>query len=60
MKWVSNLPQGDDIPYPFITDEPDLKTMARYFRTSDYVAMTGFATVFPGALYALGRSTLRS
>ncbi|KAH6566904.1 hypothetical protein BASA50_008047 [Batrachochytrium salamandrivorans] len=55
MKWVSNLPDGEHIPFEFIDAEPNIKTVARYLRTSDYASMAAVAVGFPTAFYAWER-----
>ncbi|KAI8831428.1 NADH-ubiquinone oxidoreductase complex I, 21 kDa subunit-domain-containing protein [Chytridium lagenaria] len=47
VKWFSNLPDSDHVPYTFIAAEPHLKTVVRYFRTEDYAAMVGIGAGFP-------------
>ena len=54
MKFFSNLPDQEHIPYKFITDEPHIKTIVRYFRPSDYLAIGAVGFGFPGALYLWG------
>ncbi|KAI8922610.1 NADH-ubiquinone oxidoreductase complex I, 21 kDa subunit-domain-containing protein [Entophlyctis helioformis] len=50
MKWVSNLPDDEHVPYKFLAAEPDIKTMVRYFRPSDYLTIAGVGVGFPAAL----------
>jgi hypothetical protein len=54
VKWVSNLPNQDAIPYPFIMAEPHVKQLFASLRPSDYGVVAGMGTLFPLALYSWG------
>jgi hypothetical protein len=55
VKFVSNLPDSDHVPYPVIAAEPHIKTVVSYFRPSDYAAWTAIGAGFPLAQVAWGK-----
>ena len=54
MKWVSNLPDSEHTPYPFIAAEPHFKSLVSYMRPSDYVLWGTVTAAGPGALLLWG------
>jgi hypothetical protein len=51
MKFISNIPDQQHVPFPIIAEEPHLKHIVRLLRPTDYLTIAGFGTLFPGALY---------
>ncbi|ORY37629.1 hypothetical protein BCR33DRAFT_663462 [Rhizoclosmatium globosum] len=49
MKFVSNLPDNQHVPYKFLAAEPHFKTVVQYFRPSDYWTIAGVTVGFPAA-----------
>ncbi|KAI9340695.1 hypothetical protein DFJ73DRAFT_627954 [Zopfochytrium polystomum] len=47
MRFVSNIPDSDHVPYPVIEANPHIKTLVRYFRPSDYAVAGGIGVGFP-------------
>ncbi|KAI8611240.1 NADH-ubiquinone oxidoreductase complex I, 21 kDa subunit-domain-containing protein [Chytriomyces sp. MP71] len=47
MKFVSNLPDENHVPYKFIAAEPHFKHVVRYMRTSDMALAGAVAAGFP-------------
>jgi len=54
VKWFSNLPDNDHVPYTFIEAEPHIKKVVQYFRPSDLAYAAGIGTGFPLALLLWG------
>ncbi|KAI9349058.1 NADH-ubiquinone oxidoreductase complex I, 21 kDa subunit-domain-containing protein [Obelidium mucronatum] len=57
MKFVSNLPDQEHVPYKFIAAEPHFKKVVGYFRTSDYATMGAIGAGFPAAHLLWERSS---
>ncbi|KAI8904440.1 NADH-ubiquinone oxidoreductase complex I, 21 kDa subunit-domain-containing protein [Gorgonomyces haynaldii] len=55
VQWVSNLPKGNQVPYPLIKDQPHIKQVVSYFRGSDYLALTAIGLGGPAVLLAWER-----
>ena len=51
MKWFSNLPDNQHVPYQFIKAEPHIKEVFQSFRGSEYLTTLSFLS-FPGLLWA--------
>ncbi|KAJ1549571.1 hypothetical protein HK405_009336 [Cladochytrium tenue] len=49
MKFISNIPDAEHVPYPILEADPHIKTLVRYFRPSDYAVMAGATIGFPAA-----------
>jgi hypothetical protein len=52
MRWVSNLPAQDQLPFRLLTEEPKFKQVVSYFRSSDYLTILGVGVGVPLALLA--------
>ncbi|KAJ3096345.1 hypothetical protein HDU97_006018 [Phlyctochytrium planicorne] len=55
VKWISNLPDSDHVPFKLIAEEPHIKTVVKYFRAEDYLAWAAIAAGFPAAQVAFVR-----
>ncbi|KAJ3263152.1 hypothetical protein HDU77_011185 [Chytriomyces hyalinus] len=49
MKFVSNLPDQEHVPYKFIAAEPHFKYVMSYMRSSDIVMAGAIGAGFPAA-----------
>ncbi|TPX31517.1 hypothetical protein SmJEL517_g05137 [Synchytrium microbalum] len=57
MKFFSNLPDSDHVPYKFLVAEPHFKQVVKYMRTEDYIVWGSVATLFPLATVLWERSS---
>ncbi|TPX70222.1 hypothetical protein SpCBS45565_g01955 [Spizellomyces sp. 'palustris'] len=56
VKFFSNLPDSDHVPYTFITDEPHVRDIVRYMRKDDLMLWGGIAAGFPALHFAWERA----
>ncbi|KAJ3216022.1 hypothetical protein HK099_006092 [Clydaea vesicula] len=55
MRFFSNLPDDEHVPFKFIAADPHVKDVVRYFRPSDYLHSTAVALGGPAIFYAWER-----
>ncbi|KAJ3312374.1 hypothetical protein HDV04_003124 [Boothiomyces sp. JEL0838] len=57
MKFFSNLPDNQHVPFQKLDENPHVKTVVSFFRPRDYLNIGLFGTGFPAAFYLWERSS---
>lgn len=57
MKFFSNLPDNQHVPFQKLDENPHVKTVVSFFRPRDYLNIGLFGTGFPAAFYLWGKNS---